>query len=99
MSRDNDDVNWARQWREERDESREPMRGATLAVTAKVPIRDLIDERALAARLGVSCSTIQSWRYASRGPRFLKIGRLVRYRRSDVEEFLSASERATIEGA
>jgi hypothetical protein len=32
---------------------------------------DLIDEPALAARLGVSRSTLQSWRYSGRGPRFM----------------------------
>ncbi|MBA3463711.1 MAG: helix-turn-helix domain-containing protein [Deltaproteobacteria bacterium] len=65
----------------------------------RATVPDLLDERALAARLGVSCSTIQSWRYTSRGPRFLKIGRLVRYRRADVDAFLAASERATVQEA
>lgn len=46
--------------------------------------REFIDEPALAARLGVSRSTLQSWRYAGRGPRFIKLGRLVRYRSTDV---------------
>jgi len=61
-------------------------------------IADLLDEGALSLRLGVSRSTLQMWRYASRGPRYLKIGRLVRYRRVDVEAFLNASERATVVG-
>jgi excisionase family DNA binding protein len=52
---------------------------------------DLIDEVSLAARLGVSRSTLQSWRYTGRGPRYLKVGRLVRYRNADVEAYLRAS--------
>jgi predicted DNA-binding transcriptional regulator AlpA len=54
---------------------------------------DLVDEVALAVRLGVSRSTLQSWRYAGRGPRYLKIGRLIRYRNADIEAFLRASTR------
>lgn len=51
---------------------------------------DLVDEVTLAARLGVSRSTLQSWRYTGRGPRYLKVGRLVRYRNADIEAFLRA---------
>lgn len=34
----------------------------------RAPISDLIDDPALATRLGISRSTLQSWRYAGRGP-------------------------------
>lgn len=54
---------------------------------------DLIDEARLALRLGVSRSTLQSWRYSARGPRFIKIGRLIRYRNVDVDAFLAANTR------
>lgn len=54
---------------------------------------DLIDETALAERLGVSRSTLQGWRYAGRGPRYLKIGRLIRYRNADVDRFVDGSAR------
>lgn len=56
---------------------------------------DLIDEPTLAARLGVSRSTLQSWRYAGRGPRFIKLGRMVRYRKADVDAYLYANTRGT----
>jgi predicted DNA-binding transcriptional regulator AlpA len=56
---------------------------------------DLIDEPALAARLGVSRSTLQSWRYAGRGPRYIKLGRIVRYRNADVDAYLRANTRGT----
>ena len=52
---------------------------------------ELFDEIVLAERLGISRSTLQSWRYAGRGPRYLKIGRLIRYRNADIETFLRAS--------
>jgi len=56
----------------------------------------LIDEVALAARLGVSRSTLQSWRYTGRGPRFIKLGRMVRYRTADIDAFLRANTRGRV---
>ncbi len=51
-----------------------------------------IDRRTLtdiqvAARLGVSRFTVRSWRLKGLGPRFLKMGRAVRYRPEDVDEY------------
>lgn len=57
---------------------------------------DLIDECALAVRLDVSRSTLQSWRYAGHGPRFIKLGRLVRYRNADVNAYLQAHTRGKV---
>jgi len=41
----------------------------------------------VARRLGVSRFTVRSWRLKGFGPRFLKLGRAVRYRSSDVDEY------------
>lgn len=57
------------------------------------PTSDLIDEPALASCLGVSRSTLQSWRYAGGGPSFIKLGRMVRHRNADVDAYLSANTR------
>lgn len=57
---------------------------------------DLVDEARLAARLGVSRSTLQSWRYSGRGPRWIKLGRLIRYRIADVDTFLEANTRGRV---
>ncbi len=54
---------------------------------------ELIDEAKLAATLRVSRATLQSWRYAGKGPRYMKIGRLIRYRTSDVDTYLRAQTR------
>lgn len=53
----------------------------------------LLDEVELAEQLGVSRSTLQSWRYSGRGPRFIKIGRLIRYRNTDVDAYLRSQTR------
>ena len=41
----------------------------------------------VAERLGVSRFTVRSWRLKRVGPRFLKMGRAVRYRSEDVDEY------------
>jgi len=50
----------------------------------------LIDEKALCAELGISSVTATKWRAKAAGPPFIKVGRLVRYRRSDVEAWLAS---------
>jgi excisionase family DNA binding protein len=42
---------------------------------------------------GVPVGTLANWRYQGRGPRFVKVGRHVRYRRSDVEAWLERNAR------
>jgi predicted DNA-binding transcriptional regulator AlpA len=41
----------------------------------------------VAARLGVSRFTVRSWRLKGLGPWFMKMGRAVRYRPEDVQEY------------
>ena len=41
----------------------------------------------VADRLGVSRFTVRSWRLKGVGPQFLKMGRAVRYRAQDVDEY------------
>ena len=57
---------------------------------------ELVDEVTLAVRLGVARSTLQSWRYSGRGPRWIKLGRLIRYRVSDVDAYLRANTRGEV---
>jgi predicted DNA-binding transcriptional regulator AlpA len=47
-----------------------------------------IDEKQLCADLGISSVTATKWRAKAAGPPFIKVGRLVRYRRTDVEAWL-----------
>jgi predicted DNA-binding transcriptional regulator AlpA len=57
---------------------------------------DLVDEVGLAGRLKVARSTLQNWRYTGRGPRWIKLGRLIRYRVADVDAFLAANTRGKV---
>lgn len=64
-----------------------------MEITTEQKPSDLLDEARLAAKLDVSRKTLQCWRYAGQGPRFIKIGRLVRYRLGDVDAYLRLQTR------
>ena len=49
--------------------------------------RGTLTDVEVAARLGVSRFTVRSWRLKGVGPRFMKMGRAVRYRPQDVDEY------------
>lgn len=46
-----------------------------------------------AAYLGLSHHTLNQWRYQGRGPLFVRLGRAVRYRKSDLDAYLEESLR------
>jgi excisionase family DNA binding protein len=50
-----------------------------------------LTEREVADMLGLSVATLRAWRHRGKGPRFLRLGRSVRYLRSDVADFVRAS--------
>lgn len=52
------------------------------------PADYLIDSMAAAAYLGVSPWTLADFRLKGIGPNYIKVGRCVRYRRSDIEAWL-----------
>lgn len=50
----------------------------------------LLNEHQLAEMLNVSVALIRKWRLQRKGPRYLKVGPLVRYRLRDAEEWIDA---------
>jgi excisionase family DNA binding protein len=50
-----------------------------------------LTEREVAERLGLSVATLRAWRHRGKGPRYLRLGRSVRYLPSDVAEFVRES--------
>lgn len=48
----------------------------------------LLTEQELAKRLSVSLASVRRWRINGRGPLFVKVGALVRYRPEDVDAWL-----------
>lgn len=58
----------------------------------------LLNEMEAARFLGLRTKTLASWRCRGTGPVFRKIGRLVRYMQSDLEEYLeNQARRSTAE--
>ena len=47
-----------------------------------------LTEKDVAKQIKVSLASIRRWRLAQRGPRFIKVGALVRYRAEDLEQWL-----------
>jgi len=50
--------------------------------------------RETARYLGLAESTLNKWRCIGGGPKYLKMGKAVRYRVSDINDWLDANERA-----
>jgi predicted DNA-binding transcriptional regulator AlpA len=49
---------------------------------------ELMNAAELGQRLSKSTAALANWRYLGLGPRFVKVGKAVRYRVSDVEAWL-----------
>lgn len=49
----------------------------------------LLDEREVARWIRVSVATLRYWRSEGKGPRYRKIGQLVRYAPADVRDWLN----------
>lgn len=50
----------------------------------------LMDEADLAELLEISVRTLQKWRHEGGGPRYVKLGRMVRYDWEDVMDWLES---------
>src|SRR5215471_2733798 len=50
----------------------------------------LLTEGEVAERLHVSLASVRRWRLEQRGPQFIKVGSLVRYRPEELEVWLAA---------
>ena len=60
------------------------------AQAVTTPTRALT-EREVSTLLGLSVATLRAWRHRGQGPRFLRLGRAVRYLPADLERFVCAS--------
>lgn len=49
---------------------------------------DTLDTAATARQIGVSASTLNSWRSRKKGPKYIRIAGRIRYLKTDVQEWL-----------
>lgn len=61
--------------------------------TQPATMTTLLTEQETATLLKVSKKAVQGWRYRGGGPRFVKVGRCVRYRLEDLQAFVLAALR------
>lgn len=54
---------------------------------------NLLTTREAAARLGLSTTTMEIWRWRGKGPKFRKLGKAVRYAEEDLDAFIEAAAR------
>ena len=51
-------------------------------------MQSFLTEKEVAQQIKVSLASLRRWRLLQRGPRFIKVGALVRYRAEDLEQWL-----------
>ena len=67
----------------------------TSAPSSSSVLDNLISPATLAARLGTTERSLSEWRIKGRGPKFIRVGRGVRYRPEAVDAWLLAQEYAS----
>ena len=51
-------------------------------------MQSFLNEKEVAEKIKVSLGSLRRWRLLQRGPRFVKVGALVRYRVEDLEQWM-----------
>jgi excisionase family DNA binding protein len=54
------------------------------AASERTPLSTLLSVEEVAEYLGVPTGTLANWRHLGRGPAFVRVGRLIRYRAEDI---------------
>ena len=54
---------------------------------------ELLTQETLAVELKMKPQSLADWRHRGKGPNYVKLGQLVRYRRSDIELWLAEQTR------
>ena len=75
-----------------RDSIRKP-RGPVPGPEDVPPDRVLLNEKQVAKELGVSALTLKKWRFENKGPEWVKIERVVRYKRSAVDKWIKSGKK------
>ncbi|MGP5014295.1 helix-turn-helix transcriptional regulator [Glutamicibacter ardleyensis] len=68
---------------------------STVAPVSTPLLDSLITPDTLAERLGVTRRAVDEWRITGKGPKFIRIGRVPRYRPDAVDAWLLSQERSS----
>ena len=71
----------------------DPIKQQHLNSAAMIPVDQLFDQKTAARLLGISVRTLERFRVAGTGPRYVRLGRLVRYRQQDLVDFVDRNLR------
>jgi len=74
-------------------------KAVTEATSAGIAPAALLTEAEAGRELALAVKTLQRWRWSGRGPRFIKLGGAVRYRREDLEAFIERAVRTSTSAA
>ena len=55
----------------------------------------LLTEQEVSRLLNIKVATLRRWRWAGRGPRYIKVGACVRYRQDELRGFIDANTRGS----
>ena len=69
------------------------MKNPSASAVASVEPEELVSCEKTAKALGVKVQTLANWRSDQQGPRYVKVGRLVYYRRADISAWLASQIR------
>lgn len=61
-------------------------------LTHSAPPAALLSAEAAARYLAIATQTLANWRSVGRGPRYVRVGRVIRYRIQDIESWLEAGD-------
>lgn len=56
----------------------------------------LVTPAEVADYLGIPIQTLAQWRWRNEGPAYVRVGRLIRYRKEDLLSFVEASRQETV---
>jgi hypothetical protein len=68
---------------------------STTTVTSTSLLDSLVSPATLAERLGTTERSLSEWRITGRGPKYIRVGRGVRYRPEAVDAWLLSQEHAS----
>lgn len=72
-------------------------KGVSAALAASRDLPSEMNEMQAAEYLGVSSATLRSWRCLKKGPKYRKIGKLIRYSQKDLGTWLDGNNVLTID--